>query len=83
VTIHNELTCKEFVEIVTEYLEGSMSPEERDRFENHFRSCQGCQTYLEQMRQTIKMVGKLSEDHLSPEAQNTLLKVFWNWKKHR
>lgn len=65
------------------YLEGSMSSEERDRFENHFRSCQGCHTYLEQMRQTIRLVGRLSEDHISPEAQDALLKVFRNWKNRR
>lgn len=79
-TASNGLTCKEFVEVVTEYLEESMPPEPRARFEAHLQVCSGCQTYLEQIRQTIQAAGKLTEQDLSPQAQETLLKAFREWK---
>src|SRR5690348_8905597 len=49
------LTCREFVELATEYLEGTMSDEDRSRFEQHLAICPGCVTYVEQMRQTISL----------------------------
>jgi len=75
------LTCKELVELVTEYLENTLPPGERMRFEDHLKGCSGCRTYLEQMRQTIQVVGYLSEDSIAPETQNQLLSVFRNWRK--
>ena len=80
-TTSTELTCKEFVEIVTEYLEAGMAPREKARFESHLLACKGCRTYLEQMRHTIRALGQLSESHLSPEAQYVLLNAFRNWKR--
>jgi len=41
-----ELTCKELVEVVTDYLEGSMPAERRLLFEEHLAFCDWCQTYL-------------------------------------
>jgi predicted anti-sigma-YlaC factor YlaD len=77
----HDLTCKEMVEIVTDYLEGSLNPEDRRRFEIHLQDCSGCRTYLEQMRQTIWALGRLSEQSVSLEAQAILLHAFRNWKK--
>ena len=48
-----ELTCREFVELVTDYLEGRMAPADRARFEEHLAICPGCQTYVDQMRETL------------------------------
>ena len=75
------LTCREMVELVTEYLEGAMSPRERAIFEAHIAVCPGCTSYLDQMRQTIGMVGRLTEDHVPPGAKRDLLSAFRNWKK--
>jgi predicted anti-sigma-YlaC factor YlaD len=69
------------VELVTEYLEGAMSPREIAIFENHLSVCPGCTAYLEQMRQTIRLAGKLTEDSIDPQARDELLQVFRNWKK--
>jgi anti-sigma factor RsiW len=80
-TAVDELTCKELVELVTEYLEGTLSPSERRRFEAHLKTCDGCGRYLEHMRHTIRLVGKLSEEAITPEAEQTLLQVFRDWKK--
>src|SRR5918999_850745 len=54
-----ELTCKELVEVVTEYLEGRMPAERRLLFEEHLAFCDWCQTYLEQMQETIWLTEEL------------------------
>ena len=76
-----ELSCRELVEMVTDYLEGRMSPADRDRFDAHLRGCPGCRAYLQQMRQTIRATGHLSEEALLPEARDKLLALFRNWKR--
>ena len=78
---NNKLTCKELVELVTDYLEDRLPVAERARFEVHLTSCQGCRNYLEQMGQTLRLLGELTEDSLEPETQQELLEVFRNWKK--
>jgi anti-sigma factor RsiW len=75
------MTCKELVELVTEYLEGALPPDERTRFETHLASCQGCTNYLAQMQQTIRLSGKLTEQTIPPDAGGELLRIFRNWKK--
>jgi anti-sigma factor RsiW len=74
------LTCKELVELVTDYLEGALSSEDRKRFEVHFSACDGCTAYLQQMRKTIQTLGNLQENSLSSQAKENLLRLFQNWK---
>jgi len=75
------LSCKELVELVTAYLENSLPPEERERFETHLVGCRGCRNYVDQARKTLFMVNHLEEEHLSPQAQTRLLTAFRDWKK--
>jgi anti-sigma factor RsiW len=77
----NDLTCKELVELVTEYLEGSLPDEVRARMERHLSGCDGCTHYLEQMRQTIRLTGQVREEALSPAQRDDLLRLFRDWKK--
>lgn len=79
--LNHEMTCQELVELVTEYFEGTLPPAERERFELHLGTCDGCTNYLQQMRQTIHTLGKLSEENLAPQIRNELLHVFKSWKK--
>ncbi len=76
-----EMTCQELVELVTAYFERTLSADERARFERHLGICPGCATYVEQMRQTITLVGDLREEDVSPEAQRHLLQAFRDWKR--
>jgi anti-sigma factor RsiW len=69
------------VELVTEYLEGALSAREHAIFERHLSVCPGCTAYLEQMRQTIRLAGKLTEESIEPQARDDLLGVFRNWKQ--
>jgi predicted anti-sigma-YlaC factor YlaD len=75
------LTCSELVELVTEYLEGTLSPVDRVRFDAHLDLCEGCTIYLDQMRLTINAAGRLREDSIPPDAKYILLGTFRNWKQ--
>ena len=75
-----QLSCQELVELVTDYLEGALPPEQRARFDEHLELCDGCTAYLEQMRVTIALAGRLTPEDLSPEAEEALLGVFRGWK---
>jgi len=74
-----EMTCKDVVELVTAYLDGSMPLTDRARFETHLTECRHCTRYLDQMRETIRLVGRLSEEALSPDARDDLMRLFRTW----
>jgi predicted anti-sigma-YlaC factor YlaD len=71
-----QLTCKELVELVTDYLEGALSLSERQRFDEHLATCPYCRIYLDQMRQTIRTLGHLPEEAVPPAALEALLARF-------
>jgi anti-sigma factor RsiW len=66
--------------VVTDYLEGRMPAERRLLLEEHLAFCDWCQTYLEQIRETVRLTGTLREDDLDPEARDGLLRVFRDWQ---
>jgi anti-sigma factor RsiW len=71
-----ELSCKELVELVTDYLEDALPLAERARVDEHLVGCPFCRVYMEQMRATIRAVGHLPEANVSPEALQSLLEAF-------
>jgi anti-sigma factor RsiW len=75
-----ELTCQELVELVTDYVEGTLPPPDIARFEAHLSGCTGCTNYVEQARRTIDLSGRLTEDSLSSTARADLLNAFRRWK---
>ena len=74
------MTCIELVELVTDYLEGSMPADERARFDEHISGCEGCTAYLEQFRITIRLTGILTEEQIAPDARAALLDAFRDWR---
>jgi anti-sigma factor RsiW len=76
-----DLACRELVELVTDYLEGALPEPERARFDAHLGLCDGCHTYVDQMRQTIRLTGALRVEDVAPEAEAALLRVFRDWKR--
>ncbi|HEX5949556.1 MAG TPA: zf-HC2 domain-containing protein [Actinomycetota bacterium] len=75
------LTCHEVVELVTDYLEGALPPEVRGRVEEHLALCDGCSTYLEQMRETIRLTGLIREEQIPEEEKQRLLEAFRGWTR--
>jgi len=80
-SLPGDLECRALVELVTEYLEGMLPPEERTRFELHLAICRGCAAYLRQLRGAIAATGRLSEDSLPDETRERLLTAFRDWKR--
>ena len=74
-----QMRCRELVELITDYLEGTLPASEHARFEHHLAGCDGCQAYLEQMRETIGALGRLPPESLSPEMERRLLDAFRDW----
>lgn len=75
-----QLSCQELVELVTEYLERALSAEDRDRFDSHIAACDGCRRYIEQVRVTVALSGRLTPEQLDPAAEAALLGAFRDWK---
>ena len=78
-----ELSCRELVELITKYLEGTLPAADRRRFEEHLAHCPGCETYLEQIRVTLRLLGRLAEESLPPRMKGELLRAFRDWKARR
>jgi len=78
--VPDQPTCREIVELVTDYLEGRLAVGQRTLFEQHLVYCDWCRVYLEQMRQTIQIAGKVSEESLSPRTREELVHLFRDWK---
>jgi predicted anti-sigma-YlaC factor YlaD len=80
-TDERTLTCQELTEVLTDYLEGVMPPEDVARFEAHLEVCDGCVTYVDQMRQTIRTVRALRAEDVEATAPDDLLAAFRAWKR--
>jgi anti-sigma factor RsiW len=72
--------CREVVSLVTEYLEGSLPPDQRRQFEEHLRGCKNCTEYLAEMRTTLRLMGRLEPDRLPEHVRRELVQAFKNWK---
>jgi anti-sigma factor RsiW len=79
-TTAEAMSCQELVELVTAYLEGALSPEDRRRFESHLAECGMCRVYVDQIRATIRLSGRATPSDLSPEAERDLLAAFRSWR---
>ena len=74
-----EIACRELVEMVTDYLEDALTPADRARFDQHLDECGGCRAYLDQMRRTIAVTGRLSSEAISADSRERLLSAFREW----
>jgi anti-sigma factor RsiW len=70
------ITCRELVELVTDYLEGALDPDTLRRVEGHLAACPGCSAYLDEMRVTIRLTGRLTDDDIDPVMREALLHAF-------
>jgi predicted anti-sigma-YlaC factor YlaD len=70
------LACREFVELVTDYLEGVLADDERARMDEHMKECAGCRGYLEDMRRVVGSLRASREPPPQPETREALLRAF-------
>ena len=78
--LEDDITCAQLVELVTEYLDGALSPDLVERFEEHLVICDGCSVHVHQMRETIRVTGSLREDDLPSDVAEQLLVAFRGWR---
>ncbi len=77
------LTCREFVEVLTDYLEGVLEPAERADVERHLVICRGCSNYTEQMRSTLGLLQRIADERAADEPAAALLAMFRTWAAER
>ena len=74
-------SCREVVELVTEYLDGALTPEERTAVEVHLHYCAGCATFLDQIRAAAALSRGLAEEQIPDDVKDALLEVFHDWRR--
>jgi len=74
------LVCQQVVELVTDYLQGALSPAEHRRFEAHLAGCPHCTEYLAQIRETITLVGRVTPEDLTPQMSTDLTDLYRRWR---
>ncbi len=77
------MPCQELVELVTDYLEGTLPAQDRARLEAHLSACEACSMYIEQMRDTLRIMGAIEPEQVSDAAYAELAGVFATWKAER
>ena len=79
----SDLTCKEFVELVTDLLEGSLAPADRERVEGHLSQCDGCTAYLAQMRAILQVAGTLPREQVTDATTERIVDKLRAWTAER
>jgi len=75
-------TCQEIAQLITDYLDGSLTLSERVRFQLHLGLCFACRNYLRQMKYTIATLRQLPSEPVPPHVKEELLKRFRAWRQH-
>ena len=79
----HDVVCQQAVELVTDYLEGTLRGRARRRFEAHLAGCPHCTEYLAQMRETIRLTGRLEPEDLTPQARDEITDLYRRWQAER
>ena len=74
-------TCQEVVTLATEFLDGAMAPEQMTEFELHLNFCDGCSSFVHQVRTTAAMAQGLSDEEIPEEMRSKLLSAFEEWTR--
>ena len=75
-----DIVCQQAVEMASGYIEDTLDRVNRQRIEKHLSVCDHCTEYLNQVRETIRLAGRLTPDDLSPEMREAFTDVFRRWR---
>jgi anti-sigma factor RsiW len=78
-----EMPCRELVERLSDFFEDALPERDRKRLEAHLAECDDCAIYLEQLRETMRLAGRVELDRLKPEARDALTEAFDAWVASR
>ena len=76
-----DISCREIVQIVNDYVEGVLPVGEREAVELHLNLCDGCTDYLQQLRLSIALTGEVPADALPPELEEELCLAFRSFQR--
>ncbi|MEO8477835.1 MAG: zf-HC2 domain-containing protein [Actinomycetota bacterium] len=76
----DDITCREVVELLTDYLDGAIPAPDRSRLDAHLARCDGCAAALEQLREAIRVTGTLTEEQVAQDALEPIRGVFRAWR---
>ena len=79
----DEMACQELVELVTDYLEGVLGPDETVRIQEHLAICTSCDNYIAQVRATIQATGSLPPETPSAAVEEQLTDLYRQWLANR
>ncbi len=77
------MTCRQFVELVTDLLEGTLEPADRERVEAHLSQCDGCTAYLAQMRAMLEVAGTLPGEQVTDATTERIVDRLRAWTAER
>jgi predicted anti-sigma-YlaC factor YlaD len=80
VSVEASISCREVVELLSDYLDGALAEPERVRVDEHLAGCDGCTLVLDELRETIRLTGMLTVEHLNDAQRATLLDAFRDWR---
>jgi anti-sigma factor RsiW len=79
----HDITCRQAVGLMTDYLDGVLGPDDRALVEAHLGECEYCAEHLRQIRITVAVTGRIREDDLDPAARADLMEVYRRWRRDR
>jgi anti-sigma factor RsiW len=79
----HDITCRQAVALMTDYLDGALSQDDVDLVEAHLGECEGCAEHLRQIRITVAVTGRIREDDLAPRAREDLMDLYRRWQRDR
>ncbi len=75
------LACRQVVELVTDYLDGTLPNGMRRRMEHHLSGCDPCVEYVGQIRTTVELAANIEPEPLDPETRNHLIDLYREWQE--
>jgi anti-sigma factor RsiW len=79
VSVEASISCREVVELLSDYLDDALAETERVRVDQHLAGCDGCTMVLDELRETIRLTGMLTVEQLSEPQRTVLLEAFRGW----
>ena len=79
----HDITCRQAVALMTDYLDGVLGPDDRALIEAHLAECEGCAEHLRQIRITVAVTGRIGEDDLDPAAREDLMDLYRRWRRDK
>ena len=79
----HDITCRQAVALMTDYLDGALGPDDRALVEAHLAECENCAEHLRQIRITVAVTGRIHEDDLDPRAREDLMDLYRRRRRDR